>query len=692
VRTKVSYPKGTEQKRYEGKLTLSPFQGHRLVASYINVEEDDLGNSFGSILDTRSLNDRQLPQDLTAFNYTGVITENFFVEAQYSERHYTFENSGSKFTDRINGTLMIDNLTTERWWSPTFCGVCRPEKRDNENILAKGSWFLSSETLGSHDLAFGYDTFEDIRIADNFQSGSGFRVFTTKAIDRGTELFPQLISGNTNTFIQYNPILVSSLGTSFKTNSLFLNDRWRLNDRWSFNLGLRYDQNDGKDSAGTKVADDSRISPRFGAAWDLRGDGDWVLNASYGQYVAAIASTQANGASQGGNSAEYRWHYRGPSINADDKAPNLIPTDVALQQIFAWFDSQGGINNTSNIRSIIIPGGTTQIRGNSLSSPYQDEWAVGASKRLGSKGLFRADVVHREGHDYYLSRTDTTTGRVKTPNGTDADLTLIENDNSILEREYNGLHTQFQYRPMDSLSLGGVWTWSEATGNYDGETAANGPVSAADAQYPEFKQARWNNPSGALANDQPHRVRVWAIYDIFSSDHHSLNVGILQNYASGLPYGAVGRVNSGLSVTNPGYALPPPNVNYYFTARDEFRTDDITATDLTLNYAFTWRTLGKDVEIFLQPEVLNVFNEAGVVNVNTSVNDATRVARCPASDPFCTNPNTKPNPAGFDHFNPFTGKPVEGVHWAKAATFGKPQSKDDYQQPRTFRLSVGFRF
>lgn len=672
VTTNVPYPKGTDQQRYEGKLTLSPFQGHRLVGSYIKIDEKDLGNSFGSIYDLRSLNDRSLPQELMAFNYTGVLTENFFVEAQYSERKFTFENSGSRFTDRINGTLLVNTFTGERWWSPTFCGVCLPEKRDNENTLVKGSWFLSTESLGSHDVAFGYDTFDDIRLADNHQSGSDFRMLITNTIIRNGNLFPQLISGNTSTYIQWNPILESSKGNHFVTDSLFVNDRWRLNDNLSFNLGVRYDKNDGEDSSGNTVAKDSRISPRLGAAWDPKGDGNWVFNASYGQYVSAIASTQGNGASQGGNPATYQWFYRGPSINADPNAANLIPADQALALIFNWFDSQGGTNNVSNLRGVDIPGGTTLIRG-SLDSPYADEWAVGASKRLGSRGLFRADLVHREGHDYYVNRTDTSTGRVKTATGGDADLTLIQNDDSILERVYDGLHTQIQYRPSDRLSLGGVWTWSSARGNYDGETTANGPVAATDAQYPEYKQARWNNPRGALSNDQPQRIRVWAVWDLFDNGHNRLNLGLLQNYASGLPYGAAGRVDSRPYVTNPGYALPPSTVTYYYTARDAFRTDDITATDLTLNYSFTWRTLGKDVEVFLEPEVLNVFNEQGVINVNTSVLDATRNS-------------------SFAKFNPFTQAPVEGVNWAKASTFGKPQSKDDYQQPRTFRFSVGFRF
>jgi len=666
----IGFATSSDQQRYEGKLTVSPFQGHRLVGSYISIEEEEGGNRFGTIYDTRSLVTRTLPQELMALNYTGVLTENFFVEAQYSERAYTFEGSGSQFRDLINGTLLVDGTTLGRWWSPTFCGVCTDEERNNENILAKGSWFLSSESLGSHDVAFGYDSFDDLRLANNHQSGSDFRIITRSARDIGGNIVPVMVTdpnGNFRQYIQYNPILQSAESTHFVTNSIFLNDKWRLNDRLSFNIGVRYDDNDGEDAAGTKVVDDSRISPRISAAFDPRGDGNWVFNASYGEYVAAIASAQANSTSSAGNPATYQWAYGGPAINSDPNAP-VVQTPQAIQQIFDWFNSVGGINNTSYLFFLDIPGGTSRIN-KSLSSPFAQEIAVGVSKRLGSRGLARVDYVRRDYQDFYSSRTDLSTGQVTTGAGNPADLSVLENSNEGIERMYDGVHTQAQYRFGDRLNLGAVYTWSHLRGNFDGETNANGPIPAAFQTYPEYKEARWNSPKGDLALDQRHRARVWAVFDIFETEHHSLNFGLLQNYNSGLPYGALGTVASRNFVTNPGYAIPPAAsaITYYYTDRDAFRTDDITATDVTLNYAFQWAAFGKDVEIFLQPEVLNVFNEQGVINVNVSVN------------------NVAP-------FNPFTETPVEGVHWTKGTNFGKPVSDTDYQVPRTFRFSAGIRF
>ncbi|HVT61763.1 MAG TPA: TonB-dependent receptor [Thermoanaerobaculia bacterium] len=672
VPTTIPYLDTTKEYRLEGKLTASPLDGHRLTASYIKNKQDESANSFGTILDTASLVSRSLPQDLLAINYDGVFSSSFFAEAQYSRRKFSFVHSGSLFTDLIKGTLLVDNGANSgsRWNSPTFCGVCTPEARDNNDYLIKGNWFVSGGGLGSHDVAFGYDTFNDIRNANNHQSGSDFRIFITNTLfPPGGGLLPQVLP-DTSTIIQWNPILVSSLGTNFRTNSLFANDKWRLTDRLTFNLGVRYDKNDGKDSAGQNVAKDSRVSPRLGGAYDLKGDGDWILNAGYGQYVTAIANSQADSTSPAGNPAAFQWFYRGPAINAPGSA--VVPTAVAIQHIFDWFQSVGFTNNQSFLRAVNIPGGTTIIK-NSLNSPYTTEITGGVSKRLGRYGLGRVQYIHRKSSDFYTVQTDLTTGRTTTPTGALADLAVLTNNSSKVRRSYDGLLTEFQLRPFDRLNVGGGYTLSHLRGNFDGETAGSGPVSSAALSFPEYKQASWNTPNGDLNSDQRHRLRVFATYDIWKSDQHLLQVSLLQNYLSGVPYGAVGAVDDRPFVHNPGYVRPPASVAYYFTARDAFHTASIQATDLAFNYSFTWSAFTKQIEVYLQPQVLNAFNKHGVLKVDQTARDHTTTA-------------------SLATFNPFTTTPVEGVNWVKGPNFGKPLLPTDTQVPRTFRFSVGFRF
>ena len=121
-------------------------------------------------------------------------------------------------------------------------------------------------------------------------------------------------------------------------------------------------------------------------------------------------------------------------------------------------------------------------------------------------------------------------------------------------------------------------------------------------------------------------------------------------------------------VKNLGYAEPPNRVMYFFTAPGAFRTDDITRTDLhDLHHPAL-----RECRVVPASRGLEPLQRKGVVAV-----DSTVLTASPSS--------------GLSPFDPFNDKPVRGVHYDLAPTFGKPTSSADYQLPRTFRVSVGVR-
>ncbi len=691
--TAIPYDTVVDQQRYEGKLTVSPTAKHTFIGSYIKIDQLDGNNSFGVILDERSLYDREVPQELQAISYSGVLTDRLYVTAQYNERTFQFIGSGAPTQDLIQGTLLLDQSRgNARYWSPTFCGICRPEDRNNKNYLGKLSYFLSTGSAGTHEIVGGYDSFDDIRAADNHQSGSDYRIFGTGAIIRGTNIFP-VFDGNT--VIQFNPIAETTRGTSFKTNSFFVNDSWRLNDRLSFNVGFRYDQNDGKNAQGRKVASDSNLSPRIAATWNPTGDGSWILNASYGKYVAGIANGIADSTSTAGAPATFQWSYGGPSVNLGNPANPADPA-AALTTLFNWFNANGGPNGNLPLIGVNIPGGNQVIRG-SLNSPNAEEISLGFSKQIAGKGIVRVTAIHREFGDFYANRGNLSTGTTPNPTNprTSFDLQLIENDNSVFERTYDALQTQFQWRLAKKLNLGGNWTISRLEGNFDGETRNNGAITG-DLTYPEFKVASWNRPSGDLAADQRHKAGLYGVYRLLDSERQTLSVSLFQSFQSGLPYGAVGTAAIRNAPGQPafdfrpssGYQTPPRTVTYFFTARDEFRTDDILRTDLSLNYSFR---IGK-VELFVSPEVNNVFNAENVDTTDTRGLDQTVFSAANSGAASCANASASGGVGRCRPFNPFTETPVEGVHWQRGPNFGKVIAPLGFQNRRTFRVSLGLRF
>lgn len=244
------------------------------------------------------------------------------------------------------------------------------------------------------------------------------------------------------------------------------------------------------------------------------------------------------------------------------------------------------------------------------------------------------------------------------------------------------------------LSLGGNYNLSRLYGNFVGENAASGPLTSSVREYPEYRDLKWWSPKGRLDQDQRHKARLWLVWDAFNTKHHTLSVSLLESFCSGTPYGAAGTIalrnaQNQPYVTNPGYITPPSTTGYWFTARDKLTTENITRTDLSISYAFKIPALGTDLRFFLQSQVSNIFNEAGVEVVNATVytgNDSGR---------------------GLTRFNPFTDKPVEcqggynannvwvcqgSGNWMKGPDFGKPTAPESYQSPRTFTVSLGVRF
>ena len=684
--TNIEFPQTTEQTRLEGKLTWSITPNHRLIGSYAEIEQDRTNTTFGDILDFASINPvRSDPQDIMSFNYTGVLSDNFFLEGQYSERHYTIGiGSGGTDTSLLGGTLLRDRANSSaRFHTPTFCSApeCGDEERDNENGLIKASYFLSTSGTGTHDIVFGFDTFNDIRKVDNYQQAGDYRLYVSDTIilpdsssPDGIAIYPVLASYysanrpdgiSRGGYAYIYDMAATSQGTNFRTNSLFVNDTWRLNDKWTFNVGVRYDANDGVDSNGAKISDDSRVSPRLGAAFDLKGNGDLIFNASYSHYVGALANAVVNDASPAGNANNMNSRYDGPCLNCDQYLSgdytNLLTQNEVIQAWYDWLVANGGPENPPNNTSTTIRGVSPQIPG-SMASPYTEEFVVGLTKRIGTRGVLRADVVSRRGDSFYIERN--MPNRIVEAGSSTLDLTTIENDDGFYKRDYIGLHTNFQYRVADRWNFGVSYTLSKSEGNFDGETSSSGPVQGTWHEYTEYRSADWNQPTGYLDADQRHKLRAFAVWDVVSTSHHNLSVSWLENFWSGNPYSLAATIEIDDDwVTNPGYENPPDSLTYYFGGRNAEHWDNVHRSDLSLNYGF----FIKSVELFFQGDLLNVFNEGardgGITTINV-LND----------------------------FNPYTTTPVEGVDWEKDEDFGEPSTDGSYQNPRSYRFSVGIRF
>jgi hypothetical protein len=690
----TTFPVTDKAHRYEYKLTGQITPKHSLVVTYLDSPLTQVNNCQLGCLDRATLDPLITQQnDFRTAHYNGILTSNLIAEVGYSKKRFTFLGFGGDNTDLVLGTpiFMIINGVQATANAPYFCGICTPEHRDNDDWNAKATYFLATKSLGTHNIALGYDNWAEKRVSNNYQSPTNFVVeLYSQAPTRAANGDPlvNVIGGpdGTGDVIAYYPVIFPSLGSDQKVKSIFVNDKWDLNTHFSFNLGVRSDKNNAVDSAHNKTANDSSVSPRLGAIYDVFGNSRLRINASYSQYVGRLAEAIAGSGSSNGSPAYYGYSYNGPDLL------NVSPHD-AVAGVMSWFNApaQGGIKGQTPFVTV-IGGFDTKLNG-TIKSPHVNEFTVGAGTQIGANGFVRADYINRNYADFYVLTTNQQTGFVTEPQtGVRSDLKLVTNDNKFLSRKYNAIQGQAQYRLFNRLNLGVNYTYSTLKGNSIGENVGSGPITTGNYvfQYPEFNGFKQNNPVGFLPDDQTHKVRAWA-----SMDQPTLignfNFSVLERFDSGTPYSAIGTINTSSYIpsTDPirkAYVSPPGTSTYFFGSRGRFRWDNVSATDVAVNYN-TPSIHG--LNFYVNAELFNALNEKAQIGGNTGVLTA-RNSTCKQG--------ANQDGARCATFNPFTDTPVEGVNYQKVksatlgASFGDPTAATSYQTPRFYRFSVGLRF
>lgn len=688
TQTNIPYLFEDTDRRYEAKLTAQIAQSHSIVGFYTGERDKSVNSvSNGRVVDLRSLVPFDRPRSLFAVTYNGILASNLLIEGHFSRMQDRFTN-GAENRDPIEGTMLLDSSSGNRMWSATFCGSpCPAKQRNNKDWLAKASYFLGTRATGNHSIVGGYDEFHQLRNENNYQSGSDFRIHG-RIIQVGSEVF--FGTDTDNGEIEYDPVPALSHTSDFAVRSVFLNDKWELNNHWNFNVGVRYDKAFGSDQAGNKTVDDSAISPRLAATYDLGADGKNRFSATYGRYVSKVDQGPADNTATAGRYASYYWDYKGPVINPPGTPTSqLVPTASVIKQVFDWFNSVGGTKNTTLLTSAHIPGVTLRFD-KSLNAPWMDEYTLGYSRTFGSRGYVRTDLVTRKWGDFYVVRRTIETGKARDPNGTLFDQGVIENSSDGLSRNYRALQLQGSYRAGNAFTVGGNYTYSKLKGNLEGETT-NATSITGIPDRPEYTGFDENQRTGLLGPDMRHRGNVWLRYEM-TTPVGRLNASLLQRYHSGLTYSALGTIDVRASsatgtgpvngVVNPGYTTVPSSVNYYFGDRGDFQVESVKATDLGLNWYIPSL---RGISPFIEVDIINVFNGQAIEDPDFI--DKTVLTRRNAT---CLQSGTSTRCAAF---NPLAGEqPTEGTHWQKGANFGKPTSADAYQLPRTYRFSLGLRF
>jgi outer membrane receptor protein involved in Fe transport len=428
----------------------------------------------------------------------------------------------------------------------------------------------------------------------------------------------------------YGYYTVDDQGTIGQTgsdiNHVFVQDSWRVTPRLTLNLGLRAEHEqiptfrpDIQEFA-FEFGWGEKLAPRLGIAYDVKGDGNIKVSASYGRYFDWTKYELARG-SFGGDT----WTTRYRSLDNPD--PGVLSRS-ALTGTNLW------TNEPDSYQDHRIPSFGDDSIDPDIKPMSQDVWNAGVEYQLAVNTVLGVNYVHTDlnrtiedvgtlvnGSEVYLY-CNPAGGLCKTAFTTDPATPPFEMPGAI--RKYDALEISLNRRFSKNWFMGGSYVLSRLNGNYAGtvstdEVAVGGRVSVVSQQQagqttrPGSNVTRsWdldelmfdskgNFQEGNLATDRPHVFKLYGSYN-FS---FGTNVGVNVYAGSGTPISKVVYTRFGVGPFVEGRG-------------SEGRTDFLSNTDLFLSHDI--KIGGKGRLLRLEANLLNVFNQKQSRHVFDAVN------------------------------------------------------------------------
>jgi hypothetical protein len=505
-------------------------------------------------------------------------------------------------------------------------------------------------TTGNHTLKFGGDVNHAKDIINNlrFQAGefnytgaSALPDFIVDYVNFSTSGAIRALTGGTNGVCvgstrragqcwggNFNQGFgVQGLTLSTNDYNFFLQDDWRVSPRFTLNLGLRYEYQQNPTNAtsrinpalpqtGNRVSDKNNFGPRFGFAYDVKGDGKNSIRGGYGIYFGrVINSTVYNALINTGLGADVAQ--RQVTVTATNAIapiyPNLIPPGTLTTPAVQYFASNFQLPRVHQLDAVF----EREIAHNTVVS----------ASYLFSYGEFLPNFVDTNLNPPNSSLTFTVVGGPfagasfreplftgARPNTAFGQITEIR---SNVFSKYNALVLQFNRRMTKGLQIQSNYTLSRAFDNGQSSvtfTSGNLPFNAFDQGgenalsnfdrrhkfvFSLVYNTSYKNKDNKAAHALLNGWTIAPIFNWFSGQRFSGNV-------SGSPSGTTaGGLNGSLGSTR-----------FAFAQRNFFKQPSIQFLDLRLSRRFP---IGEKAKIEVLAEAFNFFNRTQVTSQNSTL-------------------------------------------------------------------------
>ena len=504
-------------------------------------------------------------------SYTSYLTDDLSVRAMYgeNERNSSLYSPNDIDCNRIRDFRDIG--TGDIGCTSTSSVSSRLDNR--EQMRLDFQWML-----GDHRVRFGIDHEINTSNHTQYYPGPDRLVYEINDTAPGATLANGgVVPDGVTAYVRTRTNEVD--GEFESTNMAFyLEDRWQVTDNLVLDAGLRLDEFDNKNSDGDSYIEmDDMLAPRFGFAWDMRGDGRSKLFGNVGRYFLPVANVI--NIKQAGGFADVRTFYVFEGLEDFEYAGATYQRPILGEQIGPVDDSQGD-------------GTVGDLRGEvdaDMDPVYQDEFILGYESMIteqwswGVRGIYReltnaiddmeitSNGILCGGDTGYVNWIMGNPGEVATvfadtncdgePDAfididtSRAGWALYDDDGNYVgeagfpspERTYKALELILERAWDDDWSFHGSYTLAYSEGNTEGPV--NSDTDFSDTGRTENFDTPWVNyrGEGYLPNDRRHQVKLRGAYALNES----------------WQFGGTLFAQSGAPVNAFGVGTPFDNENYH---------------------------------------------------------------------------------------------------------------------------------
>jgi len=611
----------TENRFWAGKLTAQITPSQMLQARGNSSPTSGFIVNYGNPAELFAYTRQDQTSQVYAGQWTGVFGSNFTGEAGYNWNGPGLDDDES-FIDvfpfmvgpTTNGATHFSQANNFYYTGSFFDGFV---KRPREGATAAVSYFAD---LGGN--------------SHNFKGGIDWQSLTSSALFTfaNNQLYiDQSFDHVTRTFVPISRRdYITAPGTSKGTIwAGYLRDKFEVGDRLFFEVGVRYEHQDGEDDTSRTTVDADTISPRLSGNYDLMGNGRTLLVGTYGRFYQFIT--------QGFSDAFLQTVQQGSYDN------------------YNWDGTQYVFSNR------VLASGSSVQPNPDLDPTYVDEATFGIRQQIGNTIGVSVTGIWREWGDLIDDvRSFNTAGQQS----------VFYTNYGPAEREFWGVELVFDKRFSQNWNTNINYTWSRTEGNHFPATEGGAtdlgnylnsdcrttidPAIGVGGVIPCLVVSDGDNKFGRAGYDQQHNLKFGGAY-VRSFGPVNLAGGLGGQLVSGLPF----TKNRSMNVLLPGTTTNAgPTVTYFYEERGSDTLPTIWQVDGSLEATFTvWRSL----ELGVKGEVFNITDEQD----NRAVNLTT----------WCDN----------------TVNPVAACTTARNQ-FGKTTARGSFQPPRSYRLTALLRF